>query len=571
MKLGVIKCDETIWRILKIDGDKVLAINCTSTAMPTWLSSDSFSMVTEISETDLPRMFNVDFDPEEISAAEKNKAKRIMRTIEPILSVIGDDIERNAAISASATLFKTSKQTIRRRLCKYLIFQTPLCFTTQTKHELTAAEKNFRYILNKYYYTATRRSLHTCYLYLLREKYSNGDGLLLQDYPKEYQFRYYYYSHRKTESCLISRYGRFKYDRDFKPLLGDSLHYFDKVGMGEVDSTVADIYLVDDVGATVGRPNITAMVCPFSRMLLGYTVGYEGGTDSLVDLMLNVNSNKVEHCREFGLEIKDSDWLSPGIPTTIITDRGTEYISENYSQLVELGISITNLRQYSPNDKGMVEQFFNIIQGYFKQYLTNDGVIREDYVIRGAPDYRKMAVLTLREFQKILLICINHYNTRRIIEHMPHEYFGEVPPFANEVFARSYTENAGTFITVEPERLKLAMLPRTVGTFRRTGLIVNKLRYRALNFTNDYLDGGSETVAYDPTDVTHVYLIRNGEYHKFDIIDSYFAGKTLKEAGSQQTLERKVIGQYREESIKSEVKMGHDIDTLVYVKKKGIN
>ena len=195
----------------------------------------------------------------------------------------------------------------------------------------------------------------------------------------------------------------FRYDRDFKPLLGNSQNYFGNVGFGEVDSTIADIWLSDENHNLVGRPIITAMVCPFSQLLLGYTIGFEGGATSLSDLMRNVNCNKVDFCKSLGIEIDKNVWANSGIPMTIITDRGKEYLSENYSQLTDLGVEIINLRQFTPNEKGMVEQFFNIIQNYYKQYLMNSGVIREDFNLRGAPDYRKQATLTLSEFNKILL------------------------------------------------------------------------------------------------------------------------------------------------------------------------
>ena len=42
-------------------------------------------------------------------------------------------------------------------------------------------------------------------------------------------------------------------------------------------------------------------------------------------------------------------------------------------------------------------------------------------------------------------------------------------------------------IKVSKEKLRLTLLPRTNGKFRRNGLVVNGLRYRSPGFTNDYL------------------------------------------------------------------------------------
>lgn len=237
---------------------------------------------------------------------------------------------------------------------------------------------------------------------MLREKYTDSNGQLIDKYPKFHRFKYYYYNTRKMDNYLISREGRFKYDRDYKPLLGDSRNYFNVVGFGECDGTIADIWLVDENNNLVGRPQIVACVDGFSSLLLGYAIGHKGGIYLLRDLMRNVNCNKVEYCRKFGIEIEVDEWPSKGIPMTLITDRGKEYLSENYSQLIDICVDIINLRQYTTNEKGMVEQFFNILQNYFKQYLISKGIVRKDASQRGSPDYRKEATLTIEEFNKLL-------------------------------------------------------------------------------------------------------------------------------------------------------------------------
>ena len=85
---------------------------------------------------------------------------------------------------------------------------------------------------------------------------------------------------------------------------------------------------------------------------------------------------------------------------------GREYTSSTFEQLVELGVTITNLPPYRPELKGRVEKFFDLVQGYYKPLLKGKGVIEEDFQERGVVDYRKQACLTLHEFEKILLHCI---------------------------------------------------------------------------------------------------------------------------------------------------------------------
>ena len=73
----------------------------------------------------------------------------------------------------------------------------------------------------------------------------------------------------------------------------------------------------------------------------------------------------------------------------------------------------------------------------------------------------------------------------------------------------------------------LTLLPRTTGRFSRSGLKVNKLRYHCEGYTEQYLSGGDVTVAYNPEDVTSVWLLKDGAYTEFTIIASRFKSKDL--------------------------------------------
>ena len=94
----------------------------------------------------------------------------------------------------------------------------------------------------------------------------------------------------------ISRNGLSYYQRNERPLLGDGVHQFaNAVGVGMLDSTVADIYLVNDSGQIVGRPILTACIDAYSGLCCDYSLGWEGGTYSLNQLMINIIKDKKHH------------------------------------------------------------------------------------------------------------------------------------------------------------------------------------------------------------------------------------------------------------------------------------
>ena len=95
--------------------------------------------------------------------------------------------------------------------------------------------------------------------------------------------------------------------------------------------------------------------------------------------MLNIVADKKEHCKKFGIDIADNVWDCHQMPGVMITDKGSEYISENFEQITELGIRLIDLPSYRPELKGSVEKFFDLIQNSFKTVLKGKGVIEPDF------------------------------------------------------------------------------------------------------------------------------------------------------------------------------------------------
>ena len=243
---------------------------------------------------------------------------------------------------------------------------------------------------------------------MLKERYCDSNGTLLPEYPTINQFRYFYRKHNKMQTYYISRDGLKNYQRNNRPLLGDGIQQFaPAVGIGMLDSTICDIYLVDDCGKLIGRPVLTACVDAFSSLCMGYSLGWEGGTYSLRSLMLNVITDKQKWCENHGVFIEPHEWDSKKLPGVLVTDMGSEYKGNTFSRIAELGVKIINLPPYRPELKGIVEKFFDVLQELYKKHLKGKGVVEPDYPERGAHDYRKDACLTLKEFEQIILHFCN--------------------------------------------------------------------------------------------------------------------------------------------------------------------
>lgn len=570
-KNSLLRSGNKIVRVLEVLNDKVLIIDCIKRTMPKWIAFSELENYEECSEMELLLLTNTKlYDMDLLDANSKKFIHEHFTMIAGVLPFVADNRIRKYAISKVATDYHVSKQTIKNYLCLYLAYQDISTFSPKQAVKeiaLSQDEKNMRWALNKFFYTQHKNSISTAYTMMLKEKYCDSVGVLLPEYPSIHQFRYFEKKYRKMQTYYISRDGIKDYQKNHRPLLGDGVQEFAPyVGIGFLDATVCDIYLVNDSGSLVGRPILTACIDGYSGLCCGCSLSWEGGTYSLRGLMLNVIADKVEHCKKFGISIQKSDWDCDRLPATLVTDMGSEYISGTFEQIADLGVTLVNLPAYRPELKGSVEKFFDLVQGYFKPHLKGKGIIEPDYRQRGAHDYRKDACLTMNQFEVVLLRCIIYYNTKRIIENYPYSMDmtdKQIQPFSSAIWNYGLTQSSADLITVTSEELVLTLLPRTQGKFSRQGLKVNGMRYKHENYTESFLSGGTVTVAYNPDDVSSVWLIENGSYICFELIESRFKSMDLSEVETLKNSQKELVKAATEPNLQAQIELASHIEAIV--------
>ena len=563
-KNELLKYGDSIFRILDIQEDMLLVIDCLHQSMPKWVQTCIMSSCEK--EAELPSI-------PEYDSLDKN-ARRIVHTrftmLAAILPFIGEGKQRCTAISRVSNEHSISKQTIRHYLWRYLAYQDIAALAPKQRVEdgkLSPDEKNIRWALNRFFYTQNKNSLNTAYTMMLKERYCDASGALHTEYPSFNQFRYFYRKHRKLETYYISRDGLKNYQRNHRPLLGNVQDFAPSIGVGMLDSTVCDIYLVDNAGNLIGRPILTVCIDACSSLCCGYALSWEGGVYSLRKMMMNVITDKTEWCGQFGVSIRPEDWNCSQLPATLVTDMGAEYCSETFEQLAELGISIVNLPAYRPELKGVAEKFFDLIQSEYKKHLKGNGIIEPDYRERGAHDYRKDACLTLPSFEKILLHCIVHYNSKRILHAFPFTprmLSDGVRPHASSIWNWSLGQRTANLIAASKEDLLLTLLPRTTARFSRSGLKVNKLRYKNDAYTERYLSSGMAVAAYDPDDISCVWLVEDGRFVPFTLAETRFKGLKQKDAEMLISAQNHAAVAVRREEIQSRIDLATHIEAIVH-------
>ena len=569
-KYDLLRSGDNIVRVLDFQDDRILMIDCIKRKMPVCVKTELLESYSECSNEEIFEITGIRIvDVDALDADQRKVMHERYTMIAPIVSFISDDKMRSKLICSIAEEHKVSKQTVRNYLCLYLSYLDVTILAPKKRKdekELTQDEKNIRWALNKFFYTTKKQSLMTAYTMMLKEKYCDAMGVLAEEYPSFYQFRYFYRKTRKMQNFYISRDGLKNYQRNNRPLIGEGVQEFaPAVGVGMLDATVCDIYLINEEGNLVGRPILTACIDAYSSLCCGYSLSWEGGVYSLRGLMLNIITDKVAWCKRYGISIEKEDWDCDRLPGTFVTDMGSEYKSENFEQIAELGVTVVNLPSYRPELKGLVEKFFDLIQETYKKHLKGKGVIEPDYQERGVHDYRKDACLTMMDFEKIILHCMIYYNSQRIIENFPYTEAmieDQVKPYASCIWEWSKSQIGANLINVGSRELMLTLLPRTIGKFGRTGLKVNKLRYHCEGYTEQYLTGGTVTVAYNPEDVSSVWVIENGIYTEFTLIESRFKGKDLVEIQELQSDQRAITKNEMRNNLQAQIDLAQHIEAI---------
>ncbi len=576
-KNRLIKAEGTIYRVLAVEENDILLIDCIRGTMPKWYGTEQIKDYEDCTEEEMLGAVGISLaDEQELGSKARSAAHERFTVIAGILPFIGDDRIRTEAVKRVSKEKGICVQTVRNYLCRYLVCQSISALVPKERtvpdRGLTEDEKNFRWALNRFYFTRHKNSLKTTYIYMLKERYCDGEGNLLPQYPSFNQFRYFHSKYKTQQNTIISRHGIKEYQRNYRPLLGDGVQEFaPNVGTGMIDATVCDIYLVDGGGNIIGRPVLTIVTDSFSNgFVMGYSLTWEGGTYSLRNLMLNVIADKVEWCKKFGILIERKQWDSDKLPGVIVSDMGSEYQSSTFAQITELGVTLVNLPPLRPELKSIVEKSFHLIQESTKPYLMDHGYVDKDAGERLAPDYRKGACLTMEDYEKVVIRAILYNNTQRILEDYPYPegmLEAKVKPHPNCVFEWGKNQQECNLIEISAKQLILTLLPRTKAKFTRRGLLVSGLRYdsKAGNFTEDYLRGGEVVAAYNPESADIVYLLREGEFIEFGLIESRFSGKSFVEIKEMLSEQKNLENDAVHDNLQGRVELASHVERIISV------
>ncbi|MBT2653241.1 Mu transposase C-terminal domain-containing protein [Oceanobacillus sp. ISL-73] len=447
----------------------------------------------------------------------------------------------------------------------------------------------FRSAIGKYYLSSKQNTLSDTYKFMLKRYYAKDiyyekgvEKVILEDenkIPSIDQLRYWYKKEYNSPEILKSRKGEKRFNKDHRAVLNTSLSEVHGPGSRyQIDATIGDVYLVSEVNRNwiIGRPVIYIIIDVFSRMVVGMYVGLEGPSWAGAMLALeNVVANKKDYCEEFGIEIKEEDWPCKHLPEVLLADKG-EFEGFNVERLVRaFNLHVENASAYRADWKGIVEKQFDLIQVKVKPMLP--GYINADFQERGSRDYRLDATLTLKEFTKVLIKLILQYNTKHYLKSYVRDrdlVAQSVKPMPLQLWNWGIENRTGKLRVFPEELVKMQLLPQDSATVNFKGIQFKGISYscdKAVKdswFENARMKGSWKVnLAYNPKDMTHVYLIGDRE-EEFEIchllsVSKRYEGLSLEEVTYWRQEESYLEKKENHNQLQKEVNFIADVETII--------
>jgi putative transposase len=318
--------------------------------------------------------------------------------------------------------------------------------------------------------------------------------------------------------------GREEADRRFA-LMGRARVTSRILELVEIDHTPVDLLITDAFGRVCSRPWLTAVICRFSRAILGYCLSASGhGTQQVFEAIRHAIMPKTYLKRRF--PDLDLDWPMYGWMELIVADNGRELHAEALRDaLLNLAIQLEFARPRTPNDKPHIERFLRTFNYTFIHRLP--GTTRARVKDRVGIEPLKEACMTLEQLDQAIhvWICMKYHQR-------PHAGLNGRTPLA------VWTESAAVHepqLKASASELEIEFSDIDERVLQHHGIEINGFQYSnaRLSGIRAMLPKGAKAKVKAPLhDVGHIWVWDkiDEEYVRVDNKDREFVGMGLEQA-----------------------------------------
>lgn len=293
---------------------------------------------------------------------------------------------------------------------------------------------------------------------------------------------------------LLERDVSFRWSKRDKRYLEDYENRLDRARNGvpgpafryEIDATIEDIYLAfpykTNQRLSSGRPVVYRVVCVYSSMVVGMHVSFEGPNwKGVLQALLNAFSDKVEFCKQFGIDITPEEWPCMHTCDELTMDNGVEYLRKQQIQMLKalIGICVLNFTEiYTGSAKGTVEGGFEIDKKEIIQFMP--GYVERDQDRKGRHASNE-ALLSYHDFVKQLICQTLIRNNETFNESLQDKAMAvagnKATPLETWNFGMAHYMNNGRGKIFDRKTLLFALLPSGEASTTEKGIYYQGLYY----------------------------------------------------------------------------------------------
>lgn len=568
MKLGeiinsIIKDkQDNVYRIIDIDynNDIIVIINTNENSMPKVRNLNEVLLDINSGEVELiiDDTYNTIINEEQLSDNDRKYRDKAYSIVSSMLNdssfTLGNSKQLSRYIKYTAEEYSISEKTVKRYLIRYLVrgqtknallpdhykcggkgkekklgiakIGLPRKYDKKSGNGVNVTgdiKKVFKKSIDTIYFKEGNKTLSTTYEIMISRYFRDDNGNIIDknSIPTLPQFRYWYKNYRNIKKEISSRDGEKEYYLNVRPVLGTSGQDAEyPTALFQIDSTQGDVHLVSSYNRNdvIGRPTIYIIIDVFSRMVTGFYAGLENASWSCVMMAFhNCTVDKVEFCKQYGIDINENEWNASQLPEAILADRGTELTGKNIETLSNsFGVDVKNTAPYRADLKGIVERFFRTLNSQFKEFIP--GSIKSNIKKRGQKDSREFASLTIYEINRIIIKCILNHNNSYMKTYKRDEVMIEenVHCIPTEIWEWGMKNRVGYRSKISDDIIKLNLMPSAKATVTKRGIKFKNIYYicdtaiekqwfeRANLYKSWKID-----IRYDPRNMNYIYIIKN--------------------------------------------------------------
>ncbi|CNI68560.1 Transposon Tn7 transposition protein tnsB [Yersinia rohdei] len=419
------------------------------------------------------------------------------------------------------------------------------------KYILGSTDKDkFSKALKKYFLKKNGLTLSKTYKSMLRDYFFDeirlADGKGVSPHiPTQKQFNYWAKKLFSKDQVILARTTENDYLRNKRGVLGSVTQASILPGsFFEIDATVADVHIVSAFGTqyVLGRPTIYVVIDRASRMITGLHVSlFHASWRAARQALANCFLPKADYCKQFGIDIVESEWPCAHIPQSLVCDNG-EMIGIKPNQVLTPMTELKFAPPYRPDCKGVVEKRFDILNKEVIHDLL--GTTKGGKIVRGSRDPRKDSIYTLGELTVHLIQAVLEHN-RSIIGDLtmtsPLLIENDLAPTPINYWKIHQVKHRHALKSSDRNEVISQLLPPSEVSMTRSGIYYNGLYYSCeqveqLNLASIARTSGrwrlQARIDENTTDYIYVRLDKNKDFTKCALLprSKMLEGKNMVEA-----------------------------------------